>query len=49
VWSEIVNQNDLSNINAGTIFWSQEMLNPATPKFCTFTYEKKDNGEWTKN
>jgi hypothetical protein len=49
VWSEIVKQNDLSNINAGTIFWSQGMLNPATPKYCTFTYEKKDNGEWTKS
>lgn len=49
VWSEIVKQNDLSIVKAGTIFWFQEMLNNATPKYCTFTYTKKDNGEWTKN
>ncbi len=46
LWSEIVKQNDLSQLKSGQLRFLQSQTQ-ATPTFCNYYYSKNKNGEWT--
>ena len=48
VWSEIVKKDDLTGIKSATVMLEKESVQ-GTPKYCDFSYSRKDNNEWVQN
>lgn len=46
LWSEIVKQNNLSQLKSGQLRFLQNQTQ-AKPTFCNYYYSKNQNGEWT--
>lgn len=47
IWSAIIEQNNLSEINSGVLTFASNQ-GQATPYLCKYYYAREKNGEWKK-
>ena len=48
MWAEFVKSDELAGIRSGTMMLEKESVQ-GTPKYCDFSYSRKDNGEWIQD